>query len=79
MSEISSLIHQHPAISLLVAYYVFSSIVGGMPSPDEKSSSGYKWAFNTLHIMAGNLARIPQLRSIVGLDGQSGNPPTTEK
>ena len=35
-------------------YYLFSSVVSGMPAPDEKSGTGYRWAYTSLHIMAGN-------------------------
>lgn len=37
-------------------YYLFSSIVSGMPAPDDKSSLGYKWLYTTLHTLAGNVA-----------------------
>ena len=51
-------IHQHPALYALVGYYIFSAFVSGMPSPSDKSSMGYVWAFNSLHTLAGNLGRV---------------------
>lgn len=38
------------------AYYLFSSIVSGMPAPDDKSGVGYRWIYTTLHTLAGNVA-----------------------
>jgi len=42
-------------------YYAFSSFVSGMPSPDEKSGNGYKWAYGSLHTLAGNLMILRKL------------------
>lgn len=57
---------QHEAILAIAGYWVFSAIVGGMPAPDTTSGRGYLWAYNALHILAGNLtsavsARYPAL------------------
>lgn len=60
----------HEVLFTLAAYYIFSSIVGGMPSPDEKSGKAYVWLFNSLHILAGNIARIPQVRQLIEPDGK---------
>jgi hypothetical protein len=50
------------------AYWLFSAFVGGMPAPTEESSTAYKWAFQSLNILASNLTRaftdkIPGLRN----------------
>lgn len=50
-----SFVHEHPVIVTAAAYYVFSAIIGGMPTPLPNSSSGYKWAYNSLHLLAGNI------------------------
>jgi hypothetical protein len=42
----------------LGAYYVFSSIVSGMPAPDDKSDWGYRWAYASLHTLAGNIFNV---------------------
>lgn len=57
---------QHEAILAIAGYWIFSAIVGGMPAPDSTSGKGYLWAYNALHILAGNLtsavsARYPNL------------------
>lgn len=55
-----NLITQHPAIVGIAAYWCFSALVGGMPQTDDKSSSGYVWLYNSLHILAGNLTAAVQ-------------------
>ncbi len=60
------ILHTHPAIMAIVAYWIYSAIVGGMPAPTASSSAGYTWAYNSFHILAGNLnaavaARYPQV------------------
>lgn len=55
----------HPTIFAIGGYWLFSALVGGMPEPKPTSSSGYLWAYNSLHILAGNLtaavaAKYPQ-------------------
>ena len=51
---------QHPAIAAIVAYWLFSALVGGMPPPTDKSSSGYVWLHGSLHILAGNVTAAMQ-------------------
>lgn len=58
----------HPAIAAIAAYWAFSAFVGGMPTTTDKSSAGYVWFYNSLHILAGNLtaavqSKYPQLPS----------------
>jgi hypothetical protein len=48
----------HPAVFSIAAYWIFSALVGGMPFPKESSSSGYTWAYNSLHILAGNVTAV---------------------
>lgn len=49
-------IHLHPTITAIIGYYVFSAIVGGMPTPVPGSSSAaYTWMYNSLHLLAGNI------------------------
>lgn len=45
---------RHPFFDI-VLFWVFSAVVGGMPEPAAGTSSGYLWAYNSLHILAGNL------------------------
>jgi len=42
---------------LVLGYYVFSSAVGAMESPDANSSKAYRFVFRFLNTLAGNLAR----------------------
>lgn len=62
-----NLIAQHPALFGIAAYWCFSALVGGMPPPTA-STGAYVWAYNSLHILAGNLtaavaAKYPTLPS----------------
>ncbi|MGH9535477.1 MAG: hypothetical protein ACRD2E_11535 [Terriglobales bacterium] len=41
----------------LIGYFVFSAIVSGMPEPDEKSGTGYLWAYRTLHVLSGDFSQ----------------------
>jgi hypothetical protein len=45
----------HPLI-IIFGYWLFSSITGGMPDPLPASSMAYRWAFSSLHILAGNIS-----------------------
>ena len=47
----------HNALALMLAWYVFSAVVSGMPAPNGNSSVAYSWAFHSLHILAGDLSR----------------------
>lgn len=57
-SGVIGLYNQHPVAVALGAYYIFSSIVSGMPSPKPDSHMGYTWAFNSLHILAASAGRV---------------------
>ena len=50
------LIEAHPAAFAILGYWLFSAVIGGMPEPDAKAGPAYRWAFNSLHLLAGNLA-----------------------
>lgn len=43
-------------LALLLGYYVFSAVVSGMPEATAQSGLAYRWAYNTLHILAGDLS-----------------------
>ncbi len=47
----------HNALALMAAWYVFSAVVSGMPQPAEASGVAYRWAYHSLHILAGDLSR----------------------
>lgn len=44
-------------IECLLSYFVFSCFVGGMPTPKDDSSVGYRWAFTSFTLLSAGLAR----------------------
>lgn len=64
-------------IEVNVAYFLFSCIVGGMPTPKDTASVGYRWIFTTLSLAGAGFARVfaTQLpESKLGQALQSGPP-----
>lgn len=57
-----TLISNH-ALLLLAGWYVFSSMVSGMPAPTSTSGVSYTWAYRSLHLLAGNLGQIVKKQS----------------
>lgn len=53
--SVIAFIHSN-AILLAGLYYLFSASVSNLPVPTDKSSTFYRWAYGTLHTLAGNLA-----------------------
>lgn len=51
----------HPLQSI-IAYWVFSAVVSGMPDPTPSSSVTYVWAHRSLHVLAGNVTSAVQSR-----------------
>lgn len=43
---------------LFIGWYVFSSVVSGMPAPDSGSGLGYRWAYASLHLLAANFDKV---------------------
>ena len=43
---------------LFLGYYFAMAVISGMPVPDQTSSKGYKWAYQTLHIFSANINRV---------------------
>lgn len=68
--------------SSLILFWAFSNVVSTMPSPSEAKTAWklgdgsallYKWAYDLLHLAAGNGARIfPQLRFLNGNSNPDG-------
>ncbi|MGN6593967.1 MAG: hypothetical protein ACTHJX_13795 [Terriglobales bacterium] len=46
------------AVEILIGWYIFSAAVSGMPAPGEASGAGYRWLYHSLHLLAGDLARL---------------------
>lgn len=64
----------HQVLCTLVLYYVLSAAISSMPSPDDKSGPGYKFLFGFAHTLAGNLAHIPQVRAVLGIQDNPSKP-----
>ncbi len=56
-------IQTHGADALL-AYFVFSAFVSGMPDPTAGSGVGYRWAYASLHVLAGDLSQFIGSRAV---------------
>lgn len=41
----------------LLGYFIFSAVVSGMPDPGPEAGLAYRWAYHTLHILAGDLSQ----------------------
>lgn len=50
-------IQSHGADALLL-YYFFSAVVSGMPEPTASSGPAWRWAYSSLHILAGDLSQM---------------------
>jgi hypothetical protein len=48
----------HPAMAGAIGMAIANAGITTMPSPDEKSSKGYKWLFNFLHVLVLAIPRI---------------------
>jgi len=62
MQHIWQIILQHPTFAVLAAYYVFSSAIGALPTPNAASSAFYQWFFGFSHVLAGNIMRVVATR-----------------
>jgi hypothetical protein len=69
-------IEAHGFESLLI-YFLFSAFSGGMPTPSDNASVAYRWAFSSLSILNGNIARLIATQFSGSKLGQSlqGNQP----
>lgn len=62
MKQLIDLIMTHPTTSSMIAYWIGSSVVSSLPSPQSQTSF-YRFVFNFLHTLAGSIGRIsPALR-----------------
>lgn len=58
---------------LVFAYWIFSAAVGALPAPTAESSLFYRWLFQFLNTLAGNItrafsAKIPGLKPNGGVN-----------
>ena len=49
---------QSHGVDALVAFYFFSAFVSGMPEPSASSGTAYRWAYGSLHVLAGDLSQL---------------------
>jgi ABC-type dipeptide/oligopeptide/nickel transport system permease component len=42
---------------VIVAYWLFSSVVGALPTPDTSSGKFYQFFFRFMHLLSGNVSR----------------------
>lgn len=45
-------------IEVLVAYYLFAAISGGMPTPASNAGIAYRWVFSSINILNASFARL---------------------
>ena len=56
--SLQAFVHWHPAMAGAIGMAIANAGITTMPSPDEKSSAGYKWLFNFLHALVLAIPRI---------------------
>jgi uncharacterized membrane protein YbhN (UPF0104 family) len=71
-------VNHHGAL-VLVLYYLFSTAVGRMPSPQPGGSAGYQFLYGWLHdimqIAGANAFRIQSVRNLLGGEQPTPAPP----
>ena len=67
-------------IAMLFSYYVFAAFSGGMPTPDNNASVGYRWMFSSLSILNASIARLVATQLPASKMGQAltGGPPVQD-
>lgn len=50
--------HQISPTEVLIGYFLFSAIVSGMPEPVPSSGVFYRWAYQSLHVLSGDLSTV---------------------
>ena len=78
MSDLIQEIIQHPRaiIELLLAYWLFSAFVSGMPKPKgDDSQFWYGWFYTSLHTLSGSLQQAARNPSIQKIINPNGDPP----
>lgn len=63
-------INAHGLLTLLI-YFIFSTAIGAMPTPEANSSGLYQWFYKfsngLLQIAAANATRLPTVRNLLGM------------
>lgn len=71
MNSIVELISNPLVWKLLISYWVFSAIVGAMPTPDPAGSKLYIFVFRFAHALGGNLNRAAMALKVPGSDSET--------
>ena len=58
MLKVWNFLVQHRTSASLIAAYVYSSFIGALPMPDDKSGKFYHWFFVFTNTLAANLSRV---------------------
>lgn len=59
---------------LLISYWIFSAIVGAMPTPNTEGSQFYIFLFRFAHALGGNLNRAAMALKVPGSDADAPKP-----
>lgn len=70
MNSLSELLASRIFWEVILGYWIFSAVVGGMPTPKQGSSEIYIWAFRSLHIFSGNLNRAAIALKVPGAEAE---------
>ena len=68
-NDIMSLLSNPLVWKILICYYVFSAIVGALPTPEAGSNKFYIFIFRFAHILGGNLNRAALTLKVPGSVG----------
>lgn len=44
-------------IAMLIGYYIFAAVSGGMPTPGPNAGVAYRWVFSSLSLLNASVAR----------------------
>lgn len=44
--------------ALAIGYYAAMAVISGMPAPEQSSTRGYVWAYNSLHVFSANIKQV---------------------
>lgn len=57
MNSLMELISNPVVWKVIITYYIFSAIVGALPTPETGGNKFYQFVFRFAHILAGNISR----------------------
>lgn len=57
MTSLADLLANRTFWEVIVGYWVFSAVVGALPTPPQGGSLAYMFLFRFMHILSGNVSR----------------------